>query len=338
VNFTLEAIKRAAAARGMRWSRPGGLDSDEFLVLHVGGVPVTVQKTRTPFMSAVALKVSTDKRLTARLLRLAGVPVLPQRLCEKTGPGELRFLARHAPLAVKPNASDRGVGVTVGVWTREELKAAVSRALVRGPALLEPAYEGRELRVLVVGGRCVACYERLPAGVEGDGVSTVAALVAALNSDPRRGELKAGAALARVPLDEDALRALAAQGLTPQSVPARGSAVRLCGPANIARGGESVDRTDELHPCNARLAERAAEAVGVDVAGVDFLCKDPARPIRSARDGVCLEVNSMPGVRGFLHPSRGRARPVLEAYLDYLEERVAASYSGAALRRRAAAA
>lgn len=328
MNYTLEAIKRAAAARGMRWSRPGGLDSDEFLVLHVGGKPVTVQKTRTPFMSAVALKVSTDKRLTARLLSLAGVPVLPQRLCESVGPAERRFLGRHGPLAVKPNAADRGVGVTVGVWTAEELEAAVRRARVRGPALMEPVFVGRELRVLVIGGRYVACYERLPASVRGDGRSTVAGLVAALNADPRRGELKAGAVLARVPLDDDALCALAAQRLTPDSVPAAGSLVRLCGPANIARGGESVDRTDELHPRNAELAVRAAAAVGVDVAGVDFLCKDPARPIRSARDGVCLEVNSMPGVRGFLHPSEGRPRPVLEAYLDHLEAEVRAPGRG----------
>lgn len=331
MNYTLEAIKRAAEARGVRWSRPGGLDSDEFLVLHFGDAPLLVQKTRTPFMSAVALKVSTDKRLTARLLRQAGVPVLPQRVCEAAGPAELRFLARHAPLAVKPNAADRGVGVTVGVRTREELEAAVSRARVRGPALLEPVYAGRELRVLVIGGRFIGCYERVPASVTGDGRSTAAALLAALNADPRRGELKAGAALARVALDEDARRALAAQGLTADSVPAAGATVRLCGPANIARGGESVDRTEELHPHNAELAARAARVVGVDVAGVDFLCKDPARPIRSARDGVCLEVNSMPGVRGFLHPSEGRPRPVLEAYLDYLAER-AAAYSGEALR------
>lgn len=324
MNFTLEAIKRAAEARGLRWSLPGGLDSDEFLVLHFGPTPLMVQKTRTPFMSAVALKVSTDKRLTARLLRLADVPVLPQRLCESAGPDELRFLARYGPLAVKPNAADRGVGVTVGVRTAEDLEAAVARARGRGPALLEPAYAGRELRVLVIGGRYVACYERLPAAVIGDGVSTVTGLVAALNADPRRGELKAGAALARVPLDEEVLRELRAQGLRPDSVPAAGSPARLCGPANIARGGESVDRTEELHPENAALAVRAAHAVGVDVAGVDFLCQDPARPIRSARDGIALEVNSMPGVRGFLHPSAGKPRPVLEAYLDYLAERAAA--------------
>lgn len=327
MNFTLAAIAAAAEARGLRWSWPGGLENEDFMVLHFPESAIVIHKTRTPFMSAVALKVSTDKRLTARLLRAESVPVLPQRLCGVPGPAEFRFLERHAPLAVKPNASDRGVGVTVGVWTRAELAAAAKRAQVRGLALLEPMFVGRELRVLVIGGRYVACYERLPARVTGDGASTVAALVRSVNADPRRGDVKRGSPLAAVRLDADARRALAAQRLTTASVPAAGVVVRLCGPANIARGGESVDRTDELHPENAALAVKAAAAVGVDVAGVDFLCKDPARPIRTARDGVALEVNSMPGVRGFLHPSEGRPRPVIEAYLDYLAGRVA-SYSG----------
>lgn len=322
MNFTLEAIKRAAEARGVRWSRPGGLESDEFLTLEFGGREVMIQKTRTPFMSAVALKVSTDKRLTARLLRRAGVPVLPQRLCEAAGPGEARFLERHAPLVVKPNAGDRGVGVTVGVWTRAELERAVPRALFRGAALLEPMFVGRELRVLVIGGRFIACYERLPARITGDGVLSVRALLRAFNADPRRGRLKDGAPLASVPADAETKRALAAQGLELSSVPAAGRVVRLCGPANIARGGEAADRTDELSSDLARLSARAAEAVGVDVAGVDWICRDPHAPVRSARDAVVLEVNSMPGVRGFLHPSEGRPRPILEAYLDYLRIRL----------------
>lgn len=323
MNFTLEAIKRAAEARGVRWSRPGGLESDDFLTLQFGGRAVTIQKTRTPFMSAVALKISTDKRLTARLLRLVGVPVLPQRLCEEAGPREERFLERHAPLVVKPNAGDRGVGVTVGVRTRAELRRAVPRARVRGAALLEPMFVGRELRVLVIGGRFVACYERLPARVTGDGVRSVRALLRALNADPRRGRLKDGSVLASVPADAETKRALAVQGLELASVPAAGAVVRLCGPANISRGGESADRTDELSFDLARLSVRAAQTVGVDVAGVDWICRDPRRPVRSARDAVVLEVNSMPGVRGFLHPSEGEPRPVLEAFLDHLARRAA---------------
>lgn len=323
MNFTLEAIKRTAEARGVAWSYPADGENDEFLTLHFKGRAVTVQKTRTPFMSAVALKLSTDKFLSGALLAEAGLPVLPKRLCRSVGIEELRFLEEHGALAVKPNACDRGVGVTVGVRDPERLARAVAGALVRGPALLEPHFHGRELRVLVIDGRFIACYERSAASVSGDGEKTVGELVAVANSDPRRGCLARGSELAAIPVDAELEEVLAGQGLGLDSIPAAGRRVRLCGPANISRGGEALDRTDDLHPDYASAAVSAAMALGVDVAGVDFMCADPAAPLRGRRDGVILEVNSMPGVRGFLHPSEGSPRPVLEAYLDYLQARLA---------------
>ncbi|MBI2387804.1 MAG: hypothetical protein HYV14_17600 [Elusimicrobia bacterium] len=322
MNFTLEAIKRAAEGRGVSWSYPAGRENDEFLTLHFGGRAVTVQKTRTPFMSALALKLSTDKFLSGALLAEAGLPVLPKRLCVSAGREELRFLEEHRALVVKPNACDRGVGVTVGVRDPERLASAVAGALIRGPALLEPQFDGRELRVLVIGGRFAACYERVAAGVTGDGEKSVGRLLDDANSDPRRGSLVKGSALASIGIDAELDEALAGQGLRLDSVPAAGRRVRLRGPANISLGGEALDRTDDLHPDYAAAAECAAMALGVDVAGVDFICGDPAAPLRGPGDGVILEVNSMPGVRGFLFPSRGRPRPVIEAYLDYLQARL----------------
>lgn len=325
MNWTLERLKEAAGRRGASWSYPAGHVNDEYLELARGGRRLLVQRTRSPFLSAVALKVSTDKLLSGHLLAKAGLPV-PERLpCSAVGPIERRFLRRHRVLAVKPNREDRGLGVTVGVSGPEALGRAVGRASrFRGPVILEPMLQGRDLRLLIIGGRFVGAYERIAPEVVGDGRRTVRGLVRRINAAPRRGRLEDGAELARVPADEAFFEALRGQGLNPASIPPEGRRVRVSGPANLARGAEAADRTEEVHQSLRAVAVAAAAALEVDVAGVDVICRDLSAPLRSPQDGVVLEVNSMPGVRGFLAPSGGRPRPVLDEFVDYLFERAGA--------------
>lgn len=325
MNWTLERLKEAAGRRGVRWSYPANHVNDEYLELERGGRRLLVQKTRSPFLSAVALKLSTDKLLSGRLLAKAGLPVPERMPCSGVGPVERRFLRRHGALAVKPNREDRGLGITVGVTDAAALARAVRRAAVfRGPVILEPVVTGQDLRLLVIGGQFVGAYERLPPEVVGDGRRTVRGLIRRLNSDPRRGRFEGGARLARVPVDGSLADALGNQGLSAASIPGAGRHVRVSGPANLARGAVAVDRTEEVHPSLRIVALAAAAALEVDVAGVDVICRDLAKPLRSSEDGVVLEVNSMPGVRGFLAPAVGRPRQVLEEFVDYLFERAGA--------------
>lgn len=324
MNWTLERLKEAAGRRGASWSYPAGHVNDEYLELERGGRRLLVQRTRSPFLSAVALKLSTDKLLSGHLLAKAGLPV-PERVpCSGVRVTERAFLRRHGSLAVKPNREDRGLGITVGVSDRAGLIRAFGRAAAfRGPVILEPMLEGRDLRMLVIGGRFAGAYERIAPEVVGDGRRTVRGLIRRLNADPGRGRFEDGAQRARVLVDSSLVETLRGQGLGLASAPASGRMVRVSGPANIARGADAVDRTDEVHPSLRAAAVAAAAVLEVDVAGVDVICRDPAAPFRTAADGAVLEVNSMPGVRGFLAPSRGRARPVLEEFVEYLFDRAA---------------
>ena len=57
------------------------------------------------------------------------------------------------------------------------------------------------------------------------------------------------------------------------------------------------------------MAQRAALAVGLDVAGVDFLTTDIAKSYRETGGAIC-EVNAAPGFRMHVAPSEGnRATP-----------------------------
>ena len=99
-------------------------------------------------------------------------------------------------------------------------------------------------------------------------------LVEEVNSDPRRG-IGHEKVLTRLKFDHQAMRLLEAKGLRPRQRAARaGEAVYLRSTANLSTGGTAVDVTDLVHPDNREMAQRAALAIGLDVAGVDFLTTD----------------------------------------------------------------
>jgi hypothetical protein len=136
--------------------------------------------------------------------------------------------------------------------------------------------------------------ERVPGGVTGDGKSTVRELVERLNADPRRGE-GTHAPLKRLVLDEEASTLLRRAGLDDDSVPADGRFLRLRSAANVASGGTPVPVFDRIHPDNRCLAIRAAQALRLDLAGVDFLVPD--LEVRLANRGITVGCHDRYSVR-----------------------------------------
>src|SRR5690606_19049654 len=184
----------------------------------------------------------------------------------------------------------------------------------------ERQVDGRDYRVLVVGGEVVAATERMPAHVVGDGTSSVTALVERVNADTRRGDGH-GNLLTRIRVDDAVSEILAQQGLSPDSVPEPGRVVWLRHNANLSTGGTARDVTDRMHPDVRDICVRAAALVGLDIAGVDLRLTDIAAPPPNDGDpaaGGIIEVNAGPGLRMHLAPSEGEPRPVGEAIVDAL--------------------
>ena len=65
------------------------------------------------------------------------------------------------------------------------------------------------------------------------------------------------------------------------------------------------------------MAVRAAAAIGLDVAGVDFLTDDISQSHKEFGGAIC-EVNAAPGFRMHAYPSEGRPRDVAGAVMDML--------------------
>ncbi len=150
----------------------------------------------------------------------------------------------------------------------------------------------------------------------GDGRSTVEELVEVVNSDPRRG-IGHEKVLTRLEFDHQAERLLSLRDLTRESVPAEGEMIYLRSTANLSTGGTAVDVTDDVHPDNRQMAVRAARAVGLDVAGIDFLTTDIAQSFHETGGAIC-EVNAAPGFRMHVAPSEGKPRDAAGPVIDML--------------------
>ena len=162
-----------------------------------------------------------------------------------------------------------------------------------------------------------AIAERVPAHVIGDGTRTVERAGRAHQRRPApRCRPREGAHPHRGRRRRDrAGRASRATRST--DVPAEGEMVKLALTGNMSTGGISIDRTFEAHPDNVEIAEEAARVVGLDIAGIDFICPDITEPVRETGGAIC-EVNAAPGFRMHTHPTIGEPQYVAKPVVDLL--------------------
>ena len=310
------AIIEEAVSRDIPYIR---LNGASLVQLGQGVHAQRIRATMTSRTGALAVDIAGDKDLTVKLLGSAGLPV-PKQAAVRTRPGLVEAAERIGyPVVVKPLDGNHGRGVCLNLQNREEVEQAFDIAVEeskRGTIIVESFVTGRDYRCLIVGGKMQAIAERVPAHVIGDGQHTVAQLVEMTNSDPRRG-VGHEKVLTKIKIDAAAEAVLAGQGFTLADVPPTGDMVKLALTGNMSTGGISIDRTFEAHPDNIDIAEEAARMVGLDVAGIDFICPDIASPVRETGGAIC-EVNAAPGFRMHTHPTVGVPQFIAKPVVDLL--------------------
>lgn len=308
-----EAIVAACRRRGIP-VRPLGEGS--LLQLGYGCRSRRIWATITENTSSLAVDIAKDKALTKKLLKDFGLPV-PQGMVVK-GPEEAVAKAHELgfPVVVKPLYGNQGKGVFTNLKKDSEVRRAYREAATYGPVLVEEHLPGRQYRLLVVKGKFIAASERLPAQVLGDGQHSVWELIELANLDPARGEGH-DRPLTRLPLDKLTLFTLRRQGWSLKDIPPNGTIIFLRESANLSTGGTAIDVTERVHPYNAELAIEAARIIGLDVAGVDIICPDIARPLTTEGGGI-VEVNAAPGIRMHHFPTVGQPRDAAAAIVESL--------------------
>ena len=305
------AIAQAAVARDIPYRR---MTQGSMIMFGWGSKQRRIQAAEMDVTSAIAEAIAQDKQLTKKLLTAAGVPVPQGREVDTPEDAWSAALEIGLPVVIKPKAGNQGKGVTVNITAREQLMAAYTTAAEFSDEMLVERYiPGNDFRLLVVGNKLIAAARRDPPSVAGDGQHTIRELVEQVNKDPRRGQGHA-TSLTKIRFDDIALASLAAQGFAADSVPPRGHRVTLRHNANLSTGGSATDVTDDVHPKVAARAVAAAQMVGLDICGVDMVCKSILHPLEEQGGGV-VEVNAAPGLRMHLSPSFGKGRAVGEAII-----------------------
>lgn len=309
-----KAIVDAAKERGIPWRR---LQEGRSLIqLGQGAKQRRIWTAETDRTGAIAEYIAQDKDLTRTFLRQAGIPVPEGRTV--SSPEDAWEAAEDIgiPVVVKPTDANHGRGVFIDLSTQEQVADAYEQALKEGSGVMvEKFIPGVDHRLLVVGDKMIAASRGDPAVVVGDGESTIVQLIETqLNSDPRRGELETCPwdKIDTVKWDPVILADLQNQGHPPESIPHDGERVLVARFANWA-----IDITDDVHPTVSEHVITAAKTAGLDICGVDVVCKDIAQPLEP-QGGAIVEINASPGLLMHLKPAIGKVRPVGEAIIDMM--------------------
>ncbi len=312
-----QTIIKAADHKQIPWFN---LSTRSMIQLGYGANQKRIQATLSSNSGILGVELACDKEGTKTILGEAGIPV-PQGTV-------INYLDQLAPaiktvggfpIVIKPLDGNHGRGITINITDSEEAELAydlASQSSKNHAVIVERYYLGSDHRILVINGKVVAVAERIPAHVVGDGTKTIEELIDQVNSHPARG-VGHDNILTKINVDQTSLDILIKQDYNLQTVLPQGEIAYLKATANLSTGGIAIDRTDDIHPKNVWIAERAAKIIGLDIAGIDVVTPDITKPI-SELDGVIVEVNAAPGFRMHASPSQGKPRPVGEAVLEML--------------------
>jgi len=242
--------------------------------------------------SAIGSRLSQDKRLTVQLLHSAGLPVPIQRQVADPEQAVKAAELLGWPVVVKPANRDRGEGVTLHIHTPEKVRDAWRKARELSPVvLLEKQVDGVCHRLHVIAGQVISISRRLPKAVCGDGRQTVSSLIA--NANREQQSRPPWRRLKPFPSDELAITCLERDGLTLDSVPAKGEWALLRPFSSIEWGGVVENCTQTAHPENVATAVQATRLCNLTNAGVDMISIDISEPW-SRNGAVINEVNFAP--------------------------------------------
>ena len=289
-------------------------ERDQFISLQFGDHLEYVKNgNMTSHDSYISPLIMENKVVTKKVLAKAGFNV-PQSIefTDVKSAVENFPLFENRAVVIKPKSTNFGLGISIfqqGVTDRDDFAKAVEIAFREDKEIMVEDYLlGTEYRFFVLGDQTLAVLLRVPANVIGDGVHTVAELVAAKNAHPLRGD-GSRTPLKKIALGDIEQLQLKEQGLTVDSIPAKDQLVQLRANSNISTGGDSIDMTDEMHASYKEIAVGISKAMGAAVCGVDLIIPDlkqPAEP--SLRSWGVIEANFNPMMMMHIFPFSGQSR------------------------------
>jgi cyanophycin synthetase len=200
------------------------------------------------------------------------------------------------PLILKPLDGLRAYGVSWNIDSYEKLENAVvhfekvrseKKSLKSNSFLVEEQFNGREYRVLVLDNKAIACARKIPATVIGDGTSTIAKLIDVFN-EKRKENFK-------IIIDDVVTKELKRNRISLETVPQKNERVQLRSDMMLAHGGRAIDYTQKISQELNDICVQAAQAVGLQYAGIDILIEKNDEKMLIPHKYKIIEVNTFPG-------------------------------------------
>lgn len=262
--------------------------------------------------SLIAYWISDDKWMTRQFLQRKGINQAKGILLK---PGYQTDVLDAIPLpaVVKPADTDHGIAVSTNIQSREEQIAAIDNAFkFSNKVIVEEFCPGQEYRFLVIDYVVRAIAWREPANVSGDGKSSIQELV---NEKNKGRGVDYTHPLLKINIDEEVIRHLNAQSMTPETILKEGEKVFLRKNSNLSTGGDSIDVTDDIPDFYKNIAVEAAKSAGLKIAGIDIIIKDMEKPA-SHDNYIVVELNAPAMLSMHDYPYIGKNRHVEKYVLD----------------------
>lgn len=294
------------------------------LSFKVGSKKYLIRGGDTPFNNGAGISLTSNTYCVNQMLGRAKFPV-PRATAITTTQyhkGNLSLKGIQFPVVIKPTAwSEEASGVICNLPDEQALEVQLKKGFKVFPCLsIEEFHAGlRSYRVLLYQGNVLSVVERTPAIVTGDGSQTLAELIEAAKKEREKQQDKYFFDMLSVD-DEELQVKLQQDGRKLEDIPRRNEQVVLSYTCNLERGGSTTSLGVDIDMETADMLARAAERLGLSLAGFDVLCEDITKPFKKGRD-VIVDVSASPDIALHEMPMYGEPRQVSKMMLKQFIER-----------------
>lgn len=269
--------------------------------------PLKLVRNSYPNNSKIGWKISNDKLLTEKFLKLANIKTPNTALFNEHEYKEAsEYVSKiNGRFIIKPLDLSQSLGVYLDVTIdkfKEYWESCISIQKTYNktvPKVIVQEYvEGMELRIVVNEGEIGTATIKVPAFVIGDGKQSIDQLI-----DKRNQQLQGNPYLLTkvITKDEELNYNLAISNRNVSTVLSKGEVCILFPESSIARGRTFFEVTEYIHPNIMKQAEKAAKAIpGLQTTGIDIIIKD-----FNTEEGTIIEVNKSPAYQLNYYPEFG---------------------------------
>lgn len=269
---------------------------------------------------ASSMRITKNKALTSYFLNEFGynVPeytmVYSEEKCKKINSYDtLEKGAEFAkkvgyPIIVKLNDSSQGRGI-YKIYDEEELKDTAKMIFQKSDTFqIQKFYVYNDYRIVILDGKVLSAYQRIPLYVTGDGISTIKQLL-----ELKQNDFIASGRDTIIEIDNDLLKNLSRAGFNLETKLCKGEKCILRDVSNLSAGGECLDLTNKIHKDYVNLCIDIARNFNLNLSGIDIMCNDLCE---SMGEYIILELNSSPGLDNYAFYGEKQKKYVKELYQE----------------------